>query len=156
MFKKGLGIGLLILVVTVAGFWWGKNRQPVTNLNPKSTQVAMRMGQAKLKVEVRATEAERELGLSYRPSLGENEGMVFKFPTAAQYGFWMKGMKFDLDMIWIREGQVVDISSGVPAPKNDSAPLPVVRPSAPADMVLEVNAGWSERHGVKVGDLVVL
>ena len=105
------------------------------------------VGKARVKVEVRETEEGRQQGLSGRDSLGEDEGMLFVFEEPGYHKFWMKGMKFDLDFVWIDKDQVVEITERVAAPT-------VLTPKQPIDKVLEVNSGWVEKNGVKVGDKV--
>ena len=39
-------------------------------------------------------------GLAFRPGTG----MLFVFPDASPRSFWMKGMRFCLDIIWIEDG----------------------------------------------------
>jgi uncharacterized membrane protein (UPF0127 family) len=126
------------------------------NKNPMNEQVPMRVGGARLQVEVRDDEEDRALGLSYRDSLGENEGMVFVFDSAQPQRFWMRGMQFPLDMIWIRDGRVVEVTENVPAPASESETPVTVSSKEEADIVLEVNGGWVARHGVRVGDAVIL
>lgn len=105
------------------------------------------VGKARVKVEVRESQAGRQEGLSGRNSLGEDEGMLFVFEEPGYHKFWMKGMKFDLDFVWINKDQVVEITERVAAPT-------VLTPVFPIDKVLEVNSGWVEKNGVKVGDKV--
>lgn len=107
----------------------------------------LRVGKARVKVEVRESQTGRQQGLSGRDSLGEDEGMLFVFEEPGYYKFWMKGMKFDLDFVWIDKDQVVEITERVGAPT-------VLTPVLPIDKVLEVNSGWVEKNGVKVGDKV--
>lgn len=101
-------------------------------------------------VDIAVTPAARAKGLSGRPSLGENEGMLFVFGVPAKYQFWMKDMLFPLDLIWIRDGEIVDMTVDVPAPGPNGEP-PVYSPFEPADMVLEVRAGFAAAHGLRVG-----
>lgn len=110
-------------------------------------------------VEVADTAKKRELGLSYRKSLPENQGMLFIFDSPVYLTFWMKGMNFPLDMIWIGEDNaIVDITENVPnpAPNTPEFDLPTYRPSNPAKMVLEVNAGFVKKNGIEVGDTMKL
>ena len=65
--------------------------------------------------------------------------------------FWMKGMRFPLDIVWIKDGRVVDVSADVPPPRGPNAPLPTYSPDRPANRALEVNAGWAADHGVAAG-----
>jgi uncharacterized protein len=122
--------------------------------NPMGDLIAMQIGEAPLLVEVRDSEDERGLGLSYRESMPQDQGMAFIFEAPGQFSFWMKGMQFPLDMIWVREGRVIDVSENVPPPQNDLDTPVTVRPSGEVDMVIEVNGGWVEKNGVEVGDEV--
>lgn len=92
----------------------------------------------------------RARGLSGRASLAADEAMLFTFSLPWRYSFWMQGMKFPLDVIWIRKGCVVDMSENVPL--HSSA----FRPKTAVDAVLEVNAGLVRELGVKIGDKVEL
>jgi uncharacterized membrane protein (UPF0127 family) len=61
----------------------------------------VRIGEKVIKAEVRDTDAGRSLGLSGKESLKANEGMLFIFDTPTTYGFWMKDMKFAIDIVWL-------------------------------------------------------
>lgn len=111
----------------------------------------VKVGQAEIEVEIAATDEERSRGLGGRDSLAEDEGMMFVFDQPGQYGFWMKGMRFALDFIWIRQGKVVEVSESVSAEDQTR----VYQPKGLIDAMVEVNAGWVKRQGVKVGDEVV-
>jgi uncharacterized membrane protein (UPF0127 family) len=115
--------------------------------------VPAKLGSAQLHVELADTDGKRQHGLSGREPLAEQQGMLFVFADTQQTRpeFWMKGMKFDLDLIWLKDNKVVDITPHVPAPKNENDALPSYAPSADVDMVLEVSSGWSERHDIKRG-----
>lgn len=105
-------------------------------------------------VEIAKTDVERGRGLSGRSSLPENAGMLFVFDAPGLYGFWMYGMHFSIDIIWIsEEGRVVYIVEKAP-PCQPDATCEVFRPQEEAKYVLEVNAGVCEKLGLKVGDLV--
>ncbi|MBI4100276.1 DUF192 domain-containing protein [Candidatus Microgenomates bacterium] len=112
------------------------------------------MGKAKITVEIADTTEKKVKGLSGRPSLGQNEGMLFVFPQKSAYSFWMKDMKFPLDFIWINGSQVVDITKNVPYPQDSGQP-PLVSPKAVVDKVLEVNAGVADSSGIQIGDTIV-
>lgn len=116
----------------------------------------MRVGDHSIKVMVADDPDEMDKGLGYREGLGENEGMVFLYLRPVLPRFWMKGMRFDLDFIWIRDGVVVEIIEQVPAPVDDSTVLEFIQPQEPITWVLEVNAGFVEKNGIRVGDLVTL
>lgn len=101
------------------------------------------------------TEEEKTTGLSTRSSLPQDEGMLFLFPSSDYYAFWMKDMRFNLDIIYINGTKVVSIISNIPYLKTTStAMLPVYKPTFPADKVLEINAGLSQRYHIHVGDTI--
>lgn len=116
----------------------------------------IRIGGAELSVEYASDEASRARGLSGRESLGPREGMLFIFPFAASYGFWMKDMRFDIDIAWIRNSRVIGVSERVPAPRAAEDSLPTYYPPDSVDMVLEVQAGAARELGIKMGDAVSL
>jgi len=105
------------------------------------------------KVEVADTALSRMRGLSGRQSLGKDEGMLFVFPVSAQYTFWMKGMKFPLDLVWIQNGSVIGVTMNVPTPTS-TFDFATYLPPSPVSRVLEVNAGTVERLGVSIGDKI--
>ena len=66
-------------------------------------------------------------------------------------------MRFPLDLVWIDDDRVVDVTADVPdQPGTPAEQLPIYSPSQPANRLLEVNAGWAERNGVEPGDRVRL
>lgn len=103
-----------------------------------------------VKVDVAASDHTRERGLSGREALRPDEGMLFLFPIPAKYTFWMKDMRFPLDAVWIKDGEIVDLSIGV-RPGEPGEQIPVFFPVVPADSVLEVPAGFAARHGLRLG-----
>ena len=119
------------------------------------TRTQMRVGNTTIAVEIADTVGKQRQGLSGRDSIAADQGMYFPMGQLAIHSFWMKDMRFPLDIIWIRAGQIVDISENVPYPYGDHAPV-VARPKEPADAVLEVNADFTEKHGVKVGNRIEL
>jgi len=77
---------------------------------------------------------------------------VFVFTQPSIYPFWMKEMKFPLDLIWLRDGVVVDVVELSP-PNRLSYPA-THTPTQTADMVLELTAGGAERYGISEGVLL--
>lgn len=94
-------------------------------------------------------------GLGGRKDLGEYDGMIFLFPTAAQHVFVMRDMHFPIDIIWIKEGKIVDMAPSVPL---DSAQAEAdLIPYAARDVssnVLELRAGSINEMRLKIGDKV--
>ncbi|HWQ99745.1 MAG TPA: DUF192 domain-containing protein [Candidatus Methylomirabilis sp.] len=104
-------------------------------------------------VEVADDEDEQERGLSFRSGMDRDRGMLFVYPNASRQRFWMYGMHFPLDIIFIRDGRVISIAAGVPAPMSG---VPAVVISADyADTVLELNAGVAKELGIVAGSDVL-
>ncbi len=109
----------------------------------------VRVGQNWLWVELVNQPDSITQGLSGRTSIG-SDGMLFVFNTHAYTPtFWMKDMLFGLDLVWINENKIVDISANVvpPAPGTPDQLLRTYRPNQPADLVLEVPAGTAATAG---------
>jgi len=107
-----------------------------------------------LTIELADTPEKRGLGLGGRASLGPDNGMLFLFSQPGTYDFWMKGMQFPLDMIWIYSDQVVDSSVDVPPPAAGQTELPLYHANQSVDKVIEVNAGYVKAHNITPGDRV--
>jgi uncharacterized membrane protein (UPF0127 family) len=82
--------------------------------------------------------------------------MLFVFDLPARHAFWMKGMTFPLDILWIEEGVVVHLEHDLPpsGPQETDANRPIYSPFVPASYVLEVNAGFAAEHGIVPGTAV--
>lgn len=104
-------------------------------------------------VELAVTPEQRERGLGYRDRMEPHHGMLFVFDHTDRFGFWMKGMRFPLDFVWLYGNRIVDITHDVPTTVNGG--LPVYQPSAPVDRMLEINAGEASEAGLKIGDTVL-
>ena len=108
-------------------------------------------------LEIADTADERLKGLSGRESLTEGAGMLFIFEGPSEAGFWMKGMKFPIDIIWISDGKVVGWAEGAkPQPGVSDIDLVRYLPPMAVDMVLEVPAGTVAAKGIRIGDGVSL
>lgn len=118
---------------------------------PKSTVTIDRQT---FHVQIARTEQQKEMGLSNTATLPQDQGMIFLFATPDYYGFWMRNMKFPLDILYIARNKIVSIAYNVTNPNNPSQPLPVYKPSQPADTVLEINGGLSTKYHFSIGDSV--
>jgi len=119
---------------------------------------AMSIGNQTIFVQVVTTDRDMQQGLSGRDPLLDDQGMLFAWPKGSQKnpGFWMKEMKFDLDLIWIKDEKIIGITANVTKPSPGQNNLPSHFPPSPVDSILEVNAGWGERNRVKIGDTTEL
>jgi uncharacterized protein len=98
-------------------------------------------------VEIADTPATEQRGLMFRTELGAEEGMIFVWKRESFRSFWMRNTCIPLDMLFVAlDGTIVGLLEQVPT--LNERPRQV---RCPAAYVLEVNAGWSRRHGVKPG-----
>lgn len=152
MIKKII-LFIALIIIILAGFLFIFYKKYGLNFK-NSEKKEIWIGTNKIKVEIADEESKRIRGLSGREFLGENEGMLFIFKNKDFHRFWMKDMKIPLDFIWIQENRIVDIMENVLPPKNSTDKLSVYFPKEPIDKVLEVNAGWSKKNNIKIGDKV--
>ena len=134
-------LGTVAFIIAV-GLFVQKSKPATT---PTSSPIVT-IGEKTIKVTVAKTKEERSKGLSGTTSLEENNGMLFVFDPEASPTFWMKDMLISIDIIWISDGKVVKID------KNVQIDSKTYNPGQPIDYVLEVNAGFSDKNNIKVGD----
>lgn len=117
---------------------------------PSATRIVI--GGVMLYVEVASTSAQQQAGLSNRDSMAPDHGMLFVFDSEGEWGFWMKGMRFSLDIIWFdSQRNVVFMEQGL-LPCTPQG-CPVYAPPVKAMYVLEVNAGFVQAHGIATGEM---
>jgi uncharacterized membrane protein (UPF0127 family) len=107
-----------------------------------------------LVADIAATDEQRATGLSLKDSLAENEAMLFVFDYQADHTFWMKNMKFPIDIIWIDSDKtVVHIEHNL-QPCNSELFCPTYKPIGDSLYVLETTGGFTERHDIVKGTMV--
>ena len=147
---KSILLALAVFGLLAVSFVFIKAFRPAEKIK----LVEVKIGNEIFKVEIADNFSSRARGLSGRDGLGSHEGMLFIFPVAMPQGFWMKDMKFPIDIIWIRDSKAIGMIIGAePEPGPDYT---IYSSPEPADMVLEVNAGTAQRFGMKIGDAVEL
>ena len=82
--------------------------------------------------------------------------MLFVYTNKERFPFWMRNMHFPIDILWIDDRTIVDISKNVPASDKPVNQLPIYHPTTPVDKVLELPAGTVDRVGIVIGDKVVI
>lgn len=115
------------------------------------------------------TDEMRVRGLGEREALPKDVGMLFVFPESARHEFWMKGMQFSLDIVWLEETTpsqspllkrgrgkktllVVDVKEDIATSTYPDSFTPLGK----ARYVLEINAGVVRETGIRVGEALVL
>jgi len=106
-----------------------------------------------LYVEIARKTRDLKRGLSNQDILAEDQGMLFAFPKKDYWVFWMKEMKFPIDIIWISDDKIVYLEKNVPILSSGKRAI-FYSPPKPANYVLEVSAGLCDKYGWQVGDTV--
>ncbi len=127
----------LLPVVTAIGiFLLVRSDRSAERVSDAPAGPSVEVGGTVFSVEIADTPELRHLGLGERDGLPDDHAMLFRFDMPGNYGFWMKGMRFPLDIAWIREGRIVHIERNVPADSRET-----MHPGSEATMALEANAG---------------
>jgi len=104
--------------------------------------------------ELALSAEQRSRGLMFRDGIGVDKGMLFIFEEEATHSFWMKNVKFPIDILWLdREKRIVHMAKQVPPCKKD--PCPTYTPIRPAVYVLELSAGKSDQMSLKPGNRLI-
>ncbi len=115
--------------------------------------VALTLGNKTIQAEYAYDLRKQIKGLSGREGLDVNSGLFYAFPSEGSYYFWMRGMLFSIDIIWIgADGRVVDLKENL---SPDTFPEKFTSREA-AKYVLEVSAGFAKRNNISVGTKVDL
>ncbi|NMB56409.1 DUF192 domain-containing protein [Candidatus Beckwithbacteria bacterium] len=113
----------------------------------------IRLNNTELMVEIADTPEKQEQGLSGRKFLAEGTGMLFTYAIPQKVIFWMPDMNFPIDIIYLKNNEVVQIEKNVPnLPDIAKEKLPKYPSYQEIDLVLEVPAGWSEKNNIAIGD----
>ena len=150
--NKAITVILIILVLGIIVYLFSRFFMGNFLLN-KNPTVTINSHQFKLLIT--KTTLDKQIGLSKYKSLPQDQGMLFSFGKADYYLFWMKEMKFPIDIIYIKNDKIVSIFQNVQPPKSpNTTNIPVYRPTDSSDTVLEINAGLSKKYNIKNGDSV--
>lgn len=116
-------------------------------LSRQSTKVLVNGGS--FRVTVAKTEKEKQIGLSKTEGINENQGMLFVFDTPDYHSFWMKEMKFPIDIIYINGDKVITVIENAKPPTDSGGSLEIYQPEDKSDKVLEVSAGIAKKYNIK-------
>ena len=110
----------------------------------------------RFRIEIARSSEEQARGLMFRDHLDDDAGMLFVYNAMAPRSFWMSNCRIPLDILFFdRDGKLVGEALGVP-PCNASQCPSYNGGGAPAQYVLELNAGTARRLGLQRGDALTL
>ena len=104
-----------------------------------------------LQVEVMVEDADRAMGLMFRPSLAQDRGMLFVYPHRNYRNFWMRNVFIPIDVAYIRDGQIAQILTMAPAAGAEPSGIRFYASGMAVRHALEMPEGWFARKGIGVG-----
>jgi uncharacterized membrane protein (UPF0127 family) len=147
---------LLLAVTMIVGLIGGApglpTPAPLPQIAPLQT-ADITVGGVPVTVELAYQPADTSRGLGYRDELAPGTGMLFLFAEPAPRSFWMKGMQFCIDIIWIENGTIQGAAESVcPEPPGTAdADLTSYVSPVPVTYVLEVPSRWLDANGLGAG-----
>jgi uncharacterized membrane protein (UPF0127 family) len=151
-------IFLLAIIVTIVFNQFHEEQESPNFSTTKSTPTqkikSISIGDKILNVELATTPNEWQAGLSNRPSLDSNAGMLFIFPVSEMRNFWMKDTLIPLDIIWVNNNTVIGIDRMFPEPTSPEFDLKRYYSPSESNAVIEVNSNWTINNNIKIGDIV--
>jgi uncharacterized membrane protein (UPF0127 family) len=145
---------LIIVIAILVIFVWLTIKPNHSEKKYNETQIEI--ANHLINLEIADTNTKRELGLSGHKPLADDQGMLFVFNNIGKYPFWMKDMLFPIDIIWLEPSNIEGVLNVVYIEKNaqpNSYPA-TFGGQIDAQYVLEVNAGFSDKNNLKIGDQV--
>lgn len=109
------------------------------------------IGGATLVVKIVANEEMKLKELQKIENIEDFGGILFAHEKPGRYIYTMRDMKFDLDFIFIRDEKVVDIAKSVSHQYKGE-----IKGGTEYDKVVEINADWTRKNNIKIGDVVDL
>lgn len=125
----------------------------LTGCSEVNNYKSIKINNKKINVEVADTPEKQYQGLSGRNELCEKCGMLFVFSGKEKPDFVMRNMKFNLDIIWIKDSKIIKIDKNLLA--EDDNPKNTYSSPKSIDYVLEVNANFCDQNNIKEGDLII-
>ncbi len=116
-------------------------------------QIMVKVSGQQLNVKVAKTVDQKILGLGELDKLPANEGMLFNYKNYIIPVYWMQGMRFPIDIIWIKDDIVVGYEKDLSPPINNTS-LQTYQPKTLVNFVLEVNAGFVDKYDLRIGDRI--
>lgn len=139
----------MILIAAVVALC-GLALQSARAAQMQTLEIVSKTGVHVFSVEMATTEKEREIGLMFRKSLPDGQGMLFDFTPEQNVTMWMKNTLIPLDMIFIRADGTIQRIAENTEPLSER----IIPSGGPVTGVLEVFGGTAQKLGITAGDKV--
>ena len=113
---------------------------------------------AELLIEIAEEKEEKSKGLGFRQSIATDSGLLFIHEDSQKYTYWMKGMMFPIDIMWIKDDTIADIIPNIPPPIPGQTDDTLERYASTVEVnrVLETNAGFVNQYHIQKGDKIIV
>ena len=128
----------------------------IYKINISDSQIKVVINQKEYLLNIAKTDEERSRGLAKFDTIKENEGMLFIFDVPGRYSFYMKDMKFNIDIIFLDQNKkVVDLYKNVKFQDyKNPYDYETYKPNFNSKYTIELKEGEIEKNGVKLGDYI--
>lgn len=162
-------LAVITLVILLGVFYNFQNNTQLEKINPitqlidsKEERVwktrILKIGDKNYEIFLTEDEEDMKKGLAVFEDIKDSQGMLFEFSTEDFHSFWMKDMKFDIDMIFLdKEMKVVHIFENVRKDtyKNETD-YKIFIPKLKSKYVVEIKSGEIKKNKIKIGDIIEL
>ncbi|MBU0545961.1 DUF192 domain-containing protein [Patescibacteria group bacterium] len=134
---------LVVVVLKAQSYYWPKEK--------------VLIGGQELTVLVANNDKHLLKGWGDKKDMGLYGGMLFIYPTKTQHAIIMRDMQFPIDILWLSDGEIIDIAPNVqPEMGRAEELLTPYFARLPSNAVLELSAGFVSNNEIKIGDRVEL
>jgi uncharacterized protein len=141
---------IIPILLAISAFILIQANEMISPINSEGSYVEIE--NRMIRVDLAITRDEQIQGLSDRAELCSDCGMLFLFPEKQVRSFWMKNMKFPIDIVWIDGDRIVKIDKNLP-PEGEFPEISY-NSLVGVDKVLELNAGYCDKHNIKIGSKI--
>ena len=140
---------IFFLVIAIFPFSL-RGESPAPQPQMQLERVSLRVGTHHVEAQLADTEESRSIGLMFRDTLQENEGMLFVFPRPHQATFWMKNTRIPLSIAFIdRLGVILEIR------EMQAGDETLTRSGFDTVLyALEMAKGWFAKNRIFAGDRI--
>jgi len=145
-----LVIILVVIVALIGGVWWASHRGP----SFKADGELVLPNGSRVQIAILTTKAEKYRGFSKMHQPCPDCDLLFVWPVLSQPTIVMRDMLFPLDLVWLRDKQIVQLTLNIQPEAGEESQLTKYMANEPVDAVLEVPASFVGRHNLKIGQFV--
>jgi hypothetical protein len=128
----------------------------VNKVSNNDSRLSLKINNKNYYLDIARTDEEKNKGLAKFDSIKDNEGMIFIFEVPGRYSFYMKDMKFNIDIIFLDENhKIISLFKNVKfTDYKNPRDYEIYQPDYNSKYVIELKAGEIENIGIKTGDTI--